>query len=139
MRKSRIWASQNPPKILPKCLRKRCPNRHGIFLDFCPILDACREGRPLIFAGRAIVLLAFYTIQGFAFYIHFRSEKPTENPFKMRPKPLKNRCRKRAVFQHRFFRVLASILEPLGPSSWSYVGSKSFPKVFPQAPGAFLS
>ena len=108
-----------PPKTLPKSSQNASendvPTDMVFFIDFGPILDACRKGRPLIFAGRAIVLLAFYTIQGFAFYIHFRSEKPTENPSKMRPEPLKNRCRKRIGFLHRFFRVLASIWEPLGP------------------------
>ena len=38
----------------------------------------------------------------------------------MKAERLKNRCQKRVVFQRRFFRVLASILEPLGPQ----VGAK---------------
>ena len=33
-----------------------------------------------------------------------------------------NRCRKRIVFQHRFFRVSASILEGLGPPTWNQIG-----------------
>ena len=33
----------------------------------------------------------------------------------------KNRCRNRVVFEHRFFGVSASILEPLGPPRWSQV------------------
>ena len=40
------------------------------------------------------------------------------------PEPLQNRFPKRVVFQHRFFRVLASILEVLGPPRWSQVGLK---------------
>ena len=39
----------------------------------------------------------------------------------MSPEPFQNRCRKRVVFQHRFFRVSASILEGLGPPTWSQV------------------
>ena len=35
--------------------------------------------------------------------------------------PLQNRSQKRVVFQHRFFRVLASISEGLGPPRWSQV------------------
>ena len=34
MRKSRILASQNPPKTLPKCLQNRCPKKHAIFHRF---------------------------------------------------------------------------------------------------------
>ena len=57
--------------------------------------------------------------------MNFRSKKPTKNPSKTRPEPLQNRCWKCVVFQHRFFRVLASILEPLGPPTWSQVGLKT--------------
>ena len=43
MRKSMFLASQNHPQILPKRLRKRCPNKHGIFhrfwLEFCCLLQ----------------------------------------------------------------------------------------------------
>ena len=41
-------------------------------------------------------------------------KKPTKNPPKMRSEPFKNRCQKRVAFQHRFFRVSASILQGLG-------------------------
>ena len=52
------------------------------------------------------------------------SKKPTKNPPKTRSEPFKNRYQKCVVFQHRFFRVLASILQPLGPPRWSQVGCK---------------
>ena len=42
-------------------------------------------------------------------------------PPKTTSEPFKNRCQKRVVFQHRFFGVLASILEPLGLPRWSQV------------------
>ena len=32
--KSKFWGSQDPPKILPKRLRNRCPKRHAIFHCF---------------------------------------------------------------------------------------------------------
>ena len=38
-RKSRILASQNPPKTLPKWLRKRCSKKHAIFYRF--LLEFC--------------------------------------------------------------------------------------------------
>ena len=44
--------------------------------------------------------------------------------------PLQNRSQKRVVFQHRFFRVLASISEGLGPPRWSQVGSYSPKKLW---------
>ena len=107
-----------PPKTLPKSSQNASendvPTDMGFFIDFCPILDACRKGRPLIFAGRAIVLLAFYTIQGFAFYIHFRSEKPTENPSKMKPEPLKIDAENVLFFNIDFLRFR--------PRFWSLLG-----------------
>ena len=87
--------SQNPFKMAPKTMSQQTCD---FSIDFCPILDACREGRPLIFAGRAIVLLAFHTIRCFAFCMPFGSKKPTENLSKMRSEPFKNRCQKCVVF-----------------------------------------
>ena len=52
--------------------------------------------------------------------------KISQNPSKTRPEPFKNRCRKRVDFQHRFFEVLASIWEGLGPPRWSQVGHFGF-------------
>ena len=66
----------------------------------------------------------------FAFWIHFGFKKPPKNPSKTKAERLENRCQKRVVFQHRFFRVLASILEPLRPSSWSQVGHFGSPKLY---------
>ena len=69
----------------------------------------------------------------FAFGMRFWSKKLTKNPSKTRPESLKNRCRKRIVFQHRFFRVSASILEPLGVPTWTQFGSFG-PKKIPRLP-----
>ena len=105
----------NPLKIeVPKNIR--------FFIDFCLIFVICCKRQHRKFIGPANVLLAFHTFQFFDFRIHFFSEKPTKNPSKMRSEPFQNRCRKRVVFQHRFFRVSDSILEPLGPPRWSQVG-----------------
>ena len=57
-----------------------------------------------------------------AVFVHFSFQKSSQNPSKTRPEPFKNRCRKRVDFQHRFFEVLASIWEGLGPPRWSQVG-----------------
>ena len=52
------------------------------------------------------------------------SKKPTENPSETKSEPSQNQCQKCIVFYHRFFRVSASILEGLGPPTWSQVGLK---------------
>ena len=52
-------------------------------------------------------------------------QKSSQNPSKTRSEPFKNRCRKRVDFQHRFFEILASIWEGLGPPTWSQVGRPS--------------
>ena len=57
-----------------------------------------------------------------AVFVHFSFQKSSQNPSKTRSEPFKNRCRKRVDFQHRFFEVLASIWEGLGPPRWSQVG-----------------
>ena len=122
-----------PPKTLPKSIQNASendvPTNMGFFSDFGSKKPLSRERRPLIFAGRAIVLLAFHTIQCFAFCMHFRSKKSTENPSKTMPEPFKNRCRKRIDFQHRFFQVLASIWEGRGLPTWSHVGHFGFKKL----------
>ena len=122
MRKSRILASQNLPKILPKRLRNRCPKKHRNFhrfsIDFCRLLQKPNHD----FVRMAIVFLGFYTIDAFACGIRFGSHNRAKNPSKTRSEPFKNRCQKYVVFYHRFFRVSASILEGLGPPSWSQVG-----------------
>ena len=41
-RKSRILASQNPPKISPKCLQNRCPTKPAISLLFLAYSDCFR-------------------------------------------------------------------------------------------------
>ena len=61
-----------------------------------------------------------------AVFVHFSFQKSSQNPSKTRTEPFKNRCRKRVDFQHRFFEVLASIWEGLGPPRWSQVGHFGF-------------
>ena len=95
-------------------------------MDFCWFLVACCKSRTSNFMRPRNVLLAFHNNRVFAFGLRFWSKKPTKNLPKTRPEPFKNRCRKRVVFQHRFFQVSASILEPLGPPTWNQVGSKTY-------------
>ena len=54
-------------------------------------------------------------------------KKSFKNPFKMKLEHLKNRCQKHILFWYRLFRILASILEGLGPPSWSQIGRLGLP------------
>ena len=66
----------------------------------------------------------------------FVAKNLLKNLSKTTSEPFKNRCQKCVVFQHRFFRVSASIFEGLGPPRWSQVGFKS---QFPQYSTRFLA
>ena len=114
-----------PPKPLPKPsqnpLKIEVPKNIRFFIEFCLICVICCKRQHRKFIGPANVLLAFHTFQVFGFRIHFFSKKPTKNPSETTSEPLKNRCRKRLVFQLRFFELSASILEALGPPRWSQV------------------
>ena len=110
-----------PPKTLPKSIQNASKidvsKNMRFFMDFCWFLVACCKSRTSNFMRPRNVLLAFHTMQPIAFRTHFRPKKPTKDHSKMRSEPFQNRCQKRIVFQHRFFRVSASILEGLGPPS----------------------
>ena len=109
--------SQNPSKIdVPKNIQ--------FFIDFGSIFVVCCKGRTSKFMRPRSVLLMLHTKRIFAFRMDFGSKKPTKNPSKTRSEPFKDQCQKRVIFKHRFFRVLDSILGPLGSPSWSQVGSK---------------
>ena len=70
----------------------------------------------------------------------FASKNPPKNLSKTRPGERKNRCRKRVVFQHRFFHVLGSILGGFGLPRWSQDGPKWRAKFMTVAPrSAFKS
>ena len=57
----------------------------------------------------------------------FSCKKSSKNPSKIKPGRLKKRCQKHVIFGHRLFRVLASILESLGPPSWRQNGRLGLP------------
>ena len=114
--------SPNPPKIDPKSSLEKTLDFSSDFVHFFLVFRSSISWKcafsyskttnpevfaknvffrfSLIFAGRAIVLLAFHKIQCFAFGMHFGSEKPTKNPPGTTSEPFRNRCRKRVVFQH---------------------------------------
>ena len=126
----RFWL----PKTLPKPTQNPCkidvPKNMRFFIDFGTNFNACCKSRTSNFMPPASVLLIFHTSQRFAIGPYFWSKKPTKNLPKTKSEPFKNRCKKRVVFQHRFFQVSASISEPLGPPRWSQVGSYSLKKLW---------
>ena len=98
MRKSRILASQNPPKTFPKCLQNRNPKKHAIFHRFLFNFVFCCNRQHQKFIGPANALSAFHTIWLFAFGIRFGSKKPTKNLSKTTSEPFQNQCQKHVVF-----------------------------------------
>ena len=96
IRKSWIWASQNLPKILPKCFQNRCPQRHAIFHRF--LLDLlCLLQRPnLKFRAptQCFVDVAQKTHLGFshAFCIQKTYRKPFQNDVRTLQKSMPKTC-----------------------------------------------
>jgi len=72
------------------------------FINFGTILDACRKGRPLIFAGMANVLLSFYKIHVFAFCMHCECQIPCRNPPKRGSNDEKIGARNELIFNIDF-------------------------------------
>ena len=128
MRKSRVSASQNSPKTIPKTLPNGGSQKHMIFERIFNNIFQNSKPRNLEninFPRGKSLFLRFSLKSCFCHFRAFSIKNPTPNPSKTKSKPLKNRCQKRIVFRHRFLRLSASILEPLGPPRWSQVGSKS--------------
>ena len=94
--KNRFWLPFWPPKTFSKptqnAFKIDVPKNMLFFIDFCSKKPSLQKGQPLIFAGMASVLLAFHTIQRFAFCMRFGCKKPLKKHSKTRCKPLKNRC-----------------------------------------------
>ena len=95
------------------------------FMEICSKNALLQQRRHRFRIGFSNTFCLSGTFLRIAFRMHFGSKKPTKNPSKTTSEPFKNRCQKCIVFQHRFFRVSASILEGLGPPRWSQVGFKT--------------
>ena len=90
---------------------------------FIGLIYQAREKLGSDFPKTKIIFFRVSLKSAFVMFFKFSFNKPVKNPSKTRPEPFQNRCQKCVVFQHRFFRVSASILEGLGPPRWSQVGS----------------
>ena len=115
-----------PPKTLPKSIQNAfkidVSKNMRFFIEFCSKNALLQQRRHRFRIGFSNTFCLSGTFLRIAFRMHFGSKKPTKNQSKTTSEPFKNRCQKCVVFQHRFFRVSASILEPLGPPTWSHVG-----------------
>ena len=89
----------------------------------CLLLNTADMSKICIFPRENQYFSSFRGKRAFAIFVNVCLKKRLKNPSKTRPEPFQNRCRKCIVFQHRFFRLSASILEGLGPPRWSQVGS----------------
>ena len=116
-----FWPPQAFPKPSQSPSKIDVPKNMQFWIEFCLFFVGCCRSQHKKNVRPHSVLLAFHTIQCFACCMHFWFKKPIKNPSKTRPEPLKNRCYKCGVFQHRFLQVSASILEPLEPPTCSQV------------------
>ena len=121
-----------PPKTIPKPFQNAfqidVPKNMQFYIYFSSIFSFCWNFDFLkisVSPRREHYFWGFCWNHASAIFMYFSFKKPTKNPSKTTAEPFKNRCPKRVVFQHRFLRVWASILEPLGPPRWSQVGLKS--------------
>ena len=129
--------SQNGPKMHPKSMFQKtwiCLMHFWYVFHFCYVRFLKNINFPL---GK-LMFLRFLLKTHFCNFRTFFFEKLPKNPSKTKPGRLKNRCQKYVVFRHEFFRVLISILEPLGPPSWSQVGYFGLKKLGAVLPKSLL-
>ena len=118
-----FWPSKTLPKPPQNPFKSDVPKNMRFFIEFCSKNALLQQRRHRFRIGFSNTFCLSGTFLRIAFRMHFGSKKPTKNPSKTTSEPFKNRYQKCIVFQHRFFRVSASILEGLGPPSWSQVGN----------------
>ena len=129
-----FWLPKPLPKRRQNPFKIDVPKNMGFFTDFCSIFAACCKSQHRFRIGFCSTKWVSDVFLQVAFCMDLGSKKPTKNPWKTMSEPLQNRSQKRVVFQHRFFRVLASISEGLGPPRWSQVGSYSLKKITSPGP-----
>ena len=112
-----------PPKTLPKSIQNAfkidVSKNMQFFMEICSKNALLQQRRHRFRIGFSNTFCLSGTFLRIAFRMHFGSKKPTKNQSKTTSEPFKNRCQKCVVFQHRFFRVSASILDT---PTWSQVG-----------------
>ena len=118
----RFWLPKTLPKPTQNPFKIDVPKNIRFFIEFCSKNALLQQRQHRFRIGFSNTFCLSGTFLRIAFRMHFGSKKPTKNQSKTTSEPFKNRCQKCVVFQHRFFRVSASILEGLGAPTWSQVG-----------------
>ena len=124
VRKSRVSASQNPPKILPKRLRNRCSNKHAIFHRFLLQRASVAKAPTSILYWFLQYKMALGRFSSCCFLHGFGIQKTIQKRIKNHARATQKSISKTCCFLISIFSILASILEALGPPTWSQVGSK---------------
>ena len=123
MRKSR-FSARNPPKILPKRLRNRCSNKHAIFHRFLLQKASVAKAPTSILYWFLQYKMALGRFSSCCFLHGFGIQKTIQKPIKNHARATQKSISKTCCFLISIFSILASILEALGPPTWSQVGSK---------------
>ena len=140
MRKSRFLASPNHPKILPKCLRKRCPNKHVIFQRFwlektsvarAPTLDFCWQ-------GHSFVSFSHYSMFHLLYAFSVQKNLPKTLP-KRGPNPSKIDAENVLVFYIDFFTSWPRFWRLLGLQVGAKLAQNASPRFSRSSFEAFLS
>ena len=98
-----MWASQNHPKILPKCLRKRCPNRHVIFHRFLPDFGCLSQRPTLDFCWQGHSFVSFSHFSSFRFWHAFSVRKTYQKPFQNEARTFQKSMSKTCCFLTSIF------------------------------------
>ena len=128
VRKSRFSATQNPPKILPKRLRNRCSNKHAIFHRFLLQRASVAKAPTSILYWFLQYKMALGRFSSCCFLHGFGIQKTIQKRIKNHARATQKSISKTCCFFISIFSILASILEALGPPTWSQVGSKCLQK-----------
>ena len=126
MRKSRVSASQNSSKTLPKTLPNGGSKKHMIFERIFDNIFQNSKPRNLEninFPHGKSLFLRFSLNSCFCSFLAFSTQKTYQKPFQNEVRTLPKSMPKMCCFLTSFFKVSASIWEALGPPSWSQVGN----------------
>ena len=124
MRKSRILGSQNPPKIVPKCLQNRGSKKHAIFIEFGVDFLSFFDSPTLKFCAHSQCFVRIFYFSLFLIWRRFWSRKTSQKRLRNHPETMKKSMLKACCFSTSIFERSASIWEPPGPPKWSQVGPK---------------
>ena len=110
-----FWPAKTLPKSIQNPFKIDVPKNMRFFIEICSKNALLQQRRHRFRIGFSNTFCLSDTFLQIAFGMDLGSKKLTKNLSKTTSEPFQNRCQNYMFFQHRFFRVLASILEGLGP------------------------